>query len=263
MKAVLVTLTVLLAGATVFYAHRASELRKQLQQPAPAVVSPSPAPPPNLEIARLRKLLDEREAAYIQIEAAYRHLQRGETNAAAPSPAPAPVVVPPAVATNRLSWTERLKLEDPERYKQMMAERDQRRKQMEQWYQERVSVLDQRAATTSSQEEAELATKIAENLAKLHDLGQQWSSIRDLPEDQREAAIAPLRDATRETYQTLRTLGQLDRQLQLGMLAQSMGYTSASDKQKFINTVGAIYRSTDYTPRGVLSGEGGGHRRNN
>lgn len=260
-KIALIILAALFAGTTIFYANRAGDLRKQIAESTP-VIAPSPAPPPNLETARLRKLLEERETAYIQLETAYRQLQRGETPTQEIATAAMPVA---SSSTNRLSWTERVKQEDPERYKQMMAERDQRRKQMEQWYQERVSALDLRAQNAPTQQEAELATKIADNLAKLHDLGQQWSSIRDMPDAQREAAIDALRTATRETYQNLRTLGQQDRQLQLQNLAQSVGYTSTTDIQKFTSAISSIYQTTDYTPRGggMGGGSGDGRRRDN
>jgi hypothetical protein len=263
-KALLIVIAALFAGTTVFYANKASHLRKQLQQSAAHTVAHAPAPPPNRDTARLRKLLDDRDAAYAELEAAYRQLRDGQTSTqhlVAAGPA-TPTLAKPN--TNRTSWMDRMKQEDPERYKQIVAEREQRRQAMDQWFKDRVSALDERAQSAPTQEEADLATKIADNLTKLSDLRQQWQSVRDLPDDQREAAMAQLQADTRETYQNLRTLGQQDRQVQLQNLAQSVGMNSSSDVQKFVTTVGDIYQSTDYSGRGMgMGGGGGGHNRNN
>jgi vacuolar-type H+-ATPase subunit I/STV1 len=262
-KVALIILVVLLAGATIFYAHRAGNFYQQLQQAAPPPVATTPAPPPNLETSRLRKLLNEREIAYAQLAATYRQLAKAQSTTQQQFAAPATSVVVTAAATSttsRRAWVDSLKQDDPVRYKQIVAERDQRRKAMEQWFHDRVTALDQRAQSAPTQAEAELATQIADNLTKLNDLRQQWQSLRGLPDDEREVAIQQLHAESRDVYQNLRTLSQQDRQLQLQQLAQSAGYTSASDIQKFITAVGDIYQSTDYAPHRMGFG-GGGHNR--
>jgi hypothetical protein len=122
-------------------------------------------------------------------------------------------------------WMERMRTEDPERYKQILAERAQRRQAQDQWYRDQITALDQRAQTATSRQEAELATQIADQLAKLSDLRSQWEGIRQLPEEERRAAIDQLREASRTAYQTLNTLREQDRNLQMVNYLKGLGVT--------------------------------------
>lgn len=152
-------------------------------------------------------------------------------------------------------WMERMRTEDPERYKQIVAERAQRRQTQEQWYRDQITALDQRAQTATSRQEADLATQIADQLTKLSELRSQWEGIRQLPEEDRRAAIDQLREATRTAYQTLNTLREQDRNLQMVNYLKGLG---VNDPQAGAEGINGILSATQYhQPRGD-SGRGDG-----
>lgn len=231
------------------------------------------APKPSPEVARLQKLLDEKDAAYIILQEDYRKLTgTNETSAgveqvasAADGPRPPGRGGPDGQSRRGFGgrgsdWLERLKTEDPERYKQMVEEREQRRKQSEKWFQDQVATLEQRAQASSSPDEAAVASQLTDTLAKLKELGQQWQAVRELPDEERRAAMEQLGAETRETYQKLSQLSDKDRQIQLANLARSVGYTDATAVQSFVDSVGNIYSKTSYTSsmREAVFGDRGG-----
>ncbi len=150
--------------------------------------------------------------------------------------------------TNRVSWMERIQREDPERYKQIIAQREQRRKQAEQWYQDQLAALDQRAQAAPTKDEVDLATQISDTLAKIQQLRQSWQAVRDLPDDQREAAVDQLRTEQRDAFQTLNDLRDRDRQFQLQQLGAQVGYRDAASMAQFADAVQQIYKNTEYLP---------------
>jgi vacuolar-type H+-ATPase subunit I/STV1 len=238
-----------LTGVTVATVSRNRELAKRLEQPQAS------APVSNND--RLRQLLEEKELAYIQLQDEYRQYQRERAGTNAPAIAPSAA----AASTNApIPYMERLRQNDPERYRQMIEQREQRRKQMDEWYRDQLAKLDERAQSAQSQQEAELANQIADTLAKLNELRDQWRALRDMPEDQRREAADQLQAQTRDAYRTLNELRELDRQVQLGNLARSIGYTDADAIQAFVDNITGIYQNTRYTiGRGGGGGGGGGN----
>lgn len=155
---------------------------------------------------------------------------------------------------DRDGWFERLKLEDPERYKQMQEERDKRRKQMDDWYQAQMTTLTHRAQNPQSPEEAEVAAQLASTLARLREMHDQWRAVRELPDDQRRDAARQLEEETRALYKNMGQLRDADRQVQLNNLARSIGYTDPAAMNSFAETVRSIYKNTEYNPESGFSG---------
>ena len=260
----LVCLTLLLLA--MFYAARAHNLQSQLATVDTELQQLKQTPPKTntSEVAALRQQLYAKEAAYIKLEDSYRQLLR-ESNGtesasvAFTSPVSTPREESAGTQTNRLSWLERMQRDDPERYKQVVAAREQRRAQMDQWYQNQLSTLDQRSQTAQTKEEQTVASQLADTLNRLSELRDAWAAVRDLPEDQRAEATAQLRAETRETYQTLNDLRERDRAIQFENLARSIGYSDSSGIQSFVTSIQQIYKNTEYNPgRGGLGGGGGG-----
>lgn len=214
------------------------------------------------DTATLRKLLDEKDAAYIELEDKYRQLSRQ-----APTQQTASVTPRPADSnrggrgsgsnTNRVAWMDRLRQQDPERYQQMVTAREQRRQQADQAYQEQMAQLDQRAQTAATPDEAELATKIADTLDQINQLRQSWRDLQNLPEDQRQVQGQQLAQQTREAYQALGVLREQDRATQLQNLATQLGL-QGQNAQSLVEGVPQIYKNTQYTPQGGRGGGPGG-----
>lgn len=217
----------------------------------------------NASANALLQLLEEKDAAYSALRAEtdrLRQLLEAESTATTPRTLPAPNPAGSTTTNPPLAWMERLRQTDPQRYQQMVEQREQRRRQLEEWYQEQVARLDQRAQTAASAAEVDVATQIAEALTRLQELRDRWSAIRDLPEEQRRAAAEELQAETRTLYRALGELRELDRKIQLENLARGVGYSNPSDVQKFVDTVTAIYKNTEYSPPRPTAGEnrGGG-----
>ena len=140
---------------------------------------------------------------------------------------------------------ERLKTEDPERYKQIQEDRERRRQYVEGLVRDQLTRLDQRLQMAQSQEEVNLISQISDTVGQLNDLRQQWQDIRELPDDQRHQKFEELATTTREAYQNLSTLRAQDRQMQLQQLAAQVGYSSATDQAQFAKAIQQIYQETD------------------
>ncbi len=208
---------------------------------------------PNADIALLRKLLGQKDAAYIELEDNYRKLQR-ESQAGQSSVADQSSVAPQSnnpdnpAATTRTSWLQRIRQEDPERYQQIQDARERRRQQVEEWYKDQFDRLDQRLQSAQTQEEGDLVNQIADALANVNELRQRWASIRELPEPERSTQVDQLRAETRQAQQTLRDLRARDRQIQLEQLAREIGYRTDSAAAGFVERVETIYRETQTNP---------------
>ena len=248
----LVLLSAGLATGVITAVNRNRELTAQLEQ---AQTPPSQATPP-ADAGRLRQLLEEQELANAVLREELAQLQRGATNNT-PSPAGSARASNLDQARNPRrdsgnAWLDRLKQEDPERYKQIVQQREQRRKAADQSFQDTMDQLDQRAQSAPTQTEAELATQIADTLAKLNDLRQQRNALRSLPEDERTAQMQQLQAQTRETERTLRDLSEQDRTLQLQNYASTLGVTDPD----FVTGITGIYSNTNY--RAIVGGGGRG-----
>jgi hypothetical protein len=221
---------------------------------------------PGADAAMLRKLLDEKDAAYIELEDKYRQLsQQAPTRPVAAAGTIPDTAMPGRAArgsgsnTNRVAWMDRLRQQDPERYQQMVTAREQRRQQADQAYQDQMTQLDQRAQTAATPDEAELATKIADTLDQINQLRDSWRAVRDLPEDQRQAQVEQLATQSRQAYQTLSDLRDQDRSMQLQNLATQLGL-QGQNAQSLVEGVPQIYKSTQYNPQGGRGFGGPGGR---
>lgn len=165
---------------------------------------------------------------------------------------------PAAAATNRLSWIERIRLDDPARYKQMMDEREQRRQQRDAFMQEQFSRLDDRLKTAQTQDEVELVNQLTATLQKMDELRGKWDVIQQLPEEDRQKQSQELRTESWQAFQTYRELRAQDRQIQLEHLASDLGYRDPKDVSTFVDSVQRINKETDASGRGMGMGRGGG-----
>ena len=243
----LIILCAALAAATGFSFKHARELDANLQQAtrqperSPVNVNPddehrAPTSTTPAQPGDITALLDENTRLREQVDALSGARAASGTNA----------VLGANARQNRQSFMARLQQQDPERYKQIVAQRDERRKQVEQRYQDQLAALDQRAQTAQSQEEVDLTTQIADTLAKIQQLRQSRSAVRDLPEDQRDAAVEQLRNDSRDAWTQLNTLRDQDRTMQLQQLAGQVGIKDSTGAQQFSDSVQQIYKNTEY-----------------
>jgi hypothetical protein len=270
--AVCVLLCVGLATATVVQTSRVSQLRAQLQETQSLLDNVNHTRPhggsATATDAALRQLLNDKEAAYATLKDQYDELQHSVAQASehtADSPRAETAGSNPTrgqagVAGRRgqggAAWLEQIRKEDPERYQQIVAQREQRRQQAEQDFQEQLAALDQRAQAAATPTEAELSTQIADTLVKLNDLREQMRAARNLPEDdpQRQPQLDQLGQEMRPLVQQLGQLREQDRTFQLQGLAKDLGLEG--DKvQQLVDSVPQIYRNTQYRGQG---GPGGG-----
>ncbi len=254
-----------LGVTTLVSASRARDLAARLEQTEAdfqKLKTSKPNNPSATENDRLRRLLEDRELAYAQLHDELAQLNRE----AQPTPArsaDAPRTTsgnPRSTGQDRggQSWLDRIRQVDPERYKQLIEQREQRRKQTDQWYADQIAQLDERAQSSPSQREAELANQIADTLAKLNDLRQQWQAIRNLPDDERRVQSEQLRAETGDAFRTLNELRDRDRQTQLANLGRSVGYNDPNTVQGFVDSVTDIYKNTEYNPGPGFGGGGRG-----
>jgi hypothetical protein len=228
-----------------------------IPRPKPeSAVAPAPETNPVArdDVALLKTLLAERDTANAELRAEIVRLKE-MPSPAAPALLTALAPTPTGSATN--SWLDRIRVEDPERYRQIQAAREQRRQAVEEWFNSQFDRLDQRLQAAATKEEGDLVTQIAEALQQIEELGQRWQEIRALPEEQRRAAAAELGAQTREAYRTLSELRAQDRQFQLQQLARQIGYRDERSAAQFVDAVTGIIKETEVNPlRGM--GWGGG-----
>ncbi len=240
----MVTIGLALVAATVYSAKTSYVLRFQLDQAhgeigslkrqlaaksgpaADATAADFDLQTKNNEIARLRQELDR---------------LRRSARAVAPPSAPASTNLAAAAGTNQVSWLERLRQQDPERYKQIMDGRDQRRQQADAFFQQQFNRLDERLQSTQTQEEADLVNQISDTLNKMNDLRQSWENAAQLSGDERRKLVAD----SWQAYQTYSQLRSQDRQLQLRQLASQIGYQNPQDAAPFLNAINTILDDTD------------------
>jgi chromosome segregation ATPase len=205
----------------------------------------------------LADTIAQRDAEYAKLREDYDKLKEQLTNEA-----PASVAVTTTNTTafgfgrgqrgGNNPWLERLRLQDPERYKQMVAAREQRIQRAEQQYQDQMTQLDNRIQTAPSQEEVDLATQIADTLDRYGQLRQQMQQYAGIPPDQlppeAQALIAEMRDLRDQRNQ----LQTQDRTLQYNQLASQLGL-KGQDAQTLAQSIPEILKNTQYS----LPGQGG------
>lgn len=257
-----------LVWSNVATASRARELKAQLEAKETelqklAASEHSPTANPDTGLA---EMIAQRDAEYAKLREDYDKLKQELTNAA-------PVA---ATTTNAAgprfgrgnggpnAWLERLRLQDPERYKQMVAAREQRRQRVEEQNQEQMASLENRIQTAPTQEEVDLASQIADTLGKLGQLRQQMQPYAGIPPDQLPAEAQDILSQMRQASQTLRDLGSQDRAKQLQDLGLKLGLPDQA-AQQLPDTIAKIYQDTNYRTqggRGFGFGGGGGNAGN-
>jgi hypothetical protein len=249
-----------LVWSNVVSVGRARELKEQLEAKEAELqqLASSKHDPTTKSDTGLAEMLAQRDAEYAKLREDYDKLQQQLTNAT-PVAATSTNTAGPQFARGQRGgpnnpWMERLRLQDPERYKQMMAARDQRRQQMEQQYQEQMASLDNRIQTAPTQEEVDLASQIADTLGKLGQLRQQMQALRDLPPDQQQAQMAELGPQLQALRQQLTDLRDQDRTSQYTQLATQLGL-KGQDVQTLVQSIPQILQNTTYTQPG--QGRGG------
>jgi hypothetical protein len=215
----------------------------------------------------LQQLLADKEAEYAELQQEYSELQRSvrrspSGTASSGSGAAASTLSsgggPPRSRRSQFNaWLDRIRQEDPQRYQQIVAQREERRQRAEQAFQDQLAQLDARAQNAPTQQEADLATQLADTLGKLSDLRTQMQAARNLPEDnpQRQAQIDQVAAEMRTASQQLNDLRRQDRTLQIQNLGTSLGL-SDEKTQALIDGVPQIYQNTRYGQGGF--GRGGG-----
>jgi predicted RND superfamily exporter protein len=250
-----------LVAATVFAVKTSYALRFELKQKDAELQELKHASPAGLastEAATLRERNAELQATLDRLRKELE--QQKET--VAPVPGLVQVVsapnAPAAAATNRLSWIERIRQDDPARYKQLMEEREQRRQQRDAAMQEQYARLDERLKTAQTQQEVDLVNQISATLQKMDELRGKWEALQQLPEEERQKQVQELRAESWQTFQSYRQLRAQDRQLQLEHLAAELGYREPKDVSAFVDSVQRINKETDVSGRGMGFGRGGG-----
>lgn len=254
-------------GWAVISRSETRQLRAQLNQATGELQNQKTAMVGAVAVDKLRQQLKQREDDYAALSSAFDKLkQRVDRPVTEPAAAVSAIVTTSpastntaAVATDRRSWMDRLKEEDPDRYKQMQEDRDRRREQFAQQFQDALTRIDQRLQAAPTQEEANLLTSLADTVGKMDELRKSWQALRELPEQDRREQAAKLGAESMQTYQQLTELRAKDRQLQLQHLANQVGYTDPTASAQFVESVNRIYTETDTSINRMLGfGAGGG-----
>jgi hypothetical protein len=210
--------------------------------------------------ADMGELLAKRDAEYQELREAYDKLR--EQLATAPT-----VNIATTSATTRTSFTqfprrnnnnflERIRQQDPERYKQVVQQIQQRQQQAAQDYDDQITGLAARAQAAPTPEEADLVNQIKDTLDKINELRQSRQALANLPEDQIQAQMQPINDQLREAYGQLTILRDKDRTSQLLDLATQLGL-KGSEAQNLADGVTQVYKNTQYHPPRGQGGPGG------
>ena len=263
-RTLVITLTVLaviLTATAISAVRHAQELNEQLDQAQAELQKLAGAPAGNTKTGSsemLQKLLAEETAANAKLRKEIARLKNQPITVVTNETSGTTAALTNAPGSNRAgrgnAWMERMRQEDPERYKQIVADREQRQKEAADWYDNTQSQLAARAQAAASPTEADLATQISSTLSKLSDLRQQMQALAGLPEDQQQAQRAQLMPELQTAMQQLSQLREQDRTLQYQQLATQLGLTG--DKATTLATsIPQILQNTQYTPP---RGQGGG-----
>jgi len=262
----LVLICIALAAATVYAVKTSYDLRFELKQRDATLEQLRSEKPKSSSLARLGALqrqLSETEALSRDLREQNDQLRRRLETQAPPRVAVVLATNAPArsSSTNRVSWLERMQQENPERYKQIMEEREQRRQRVDAFMKEQFTRLDERLQTAQTQEEADLINQLTDTLQKADELRLKWEEVRQLPEAQRAEHAQELRAESWQIYQTLGQLRAQDRKIQLEQVARDLGYRDPKDVQAFVDSLDRIYTETDMSMnRWMGFGRGGGRR---
>jgi hypothetical protein len=263
---VAVALSAVMAVMTFVVAEQATLARAERDQAQAAVraledMQPGKTGASSNNVALLRRLLDEKDAAYIRLRHEYDTLKSQtmeSTTADTASPTEVSQVAAPAPGGNARgrAWMEQLRQQDPERYKQMVEARQQWQQATDQRLQDQFDVLNLRAQNASTPDEAQLVNQITDTLDKINQLRQSRESLADLPDDQRQVQMQQINAQMHQQYDTLNTLRDQDRTLQLQNLAAQLGLQDQK-VQALVEGVPQIYQNTQYQVQRGQGGPGG------
>jgi DNA repair exonuclease SbcCD ATPase subunit len=251
-----------LAAYAIVASQKVSALEEQLNdRPSLPVATAKPASAGGEDAQLLRRLLEEKESAYNKV---YDELERlKKPGAAATEPRTAVNVSTNTGGFGRgrggggfggSDWLERLKTEDPERYKQITESMEQRRQQAETQYQQSLARIQERRQKAGTDDEVAHLDALAGSLTKLHEIGQSWENLRNLSGEERSQAFRQLTQDSATAYQTYSDLKTKDRQVQLNQLAAQVGYKDTAQAEQFTAAVKRIYEETDPGLRGLMGG---------
>ena len=263
-RTLVITLTVLaviLTATAISAVKHAQELNEQLDQAQAELQKLTGAPAGQAKTGSsemLQKLLAEETAANAKLRKEIARLKNLPATVVTNEIVGGAAALTNAPGLNRAgrgnAWMERMRQEDPERYKQIVADREQRQKEATDWYDSTQNQLAARAQAAASPTEADLATQISNTLSKLSDLRQQMQALAGLPEDQQQAPRSQLMPELQTALQQLSQLREQDRTLQYQQLATQLGLTG--DKATALaTTIPQILQNTQYMPP---RGQGGG-----
>ncbi len=188
------------------------------------------------DAAALAKALSEVAA----LKAENAALRKAQEAVAEPSPQPSPDAQPQP----RLSWRERMeemKKNDPERYKEEMARREQFRQAILQARSERADFLGSIDTALLSAEGRKTHARFTEALARQAELEERMRAAVEAGEQPSEELGA----AMRENWQTLRETRDSERVELLDAIAKSMGL-AGSDVEDFRKLVDDVYDATGH-----------------
>lgn len=211
----------------------------------------------------LGQMLARRDAEYQELQEAYDKLREQIPVAPMVSITPASTsavtrasFTPPFSRRNGSNFLERIRLQDPERYKQVMQQMQQRQQQAAQEYDDQMAGLVARAQTAATPEEADLVDQIKGALDKINELRQSRQALADLPDDQRQAQMQQINQELRDANTQLSDLRNQDRTIQYQKLADQLGL-KGSDAQALVEGIPQILKSTSYQAQRGPGGPGG------
>ncbi|HUI06487.1 MAG TPA: hypothetical protein VL486_05725 [Verrucomicrobiae bacterium] len=214
------------------------------------------------------ELLAQRDAEYEQLHDAYDKLKEQlaatkAVNVAVPAVTSTPTRASfsPFFRRNGMSnYLERVRLQDPARYTEIVQRIQQRQQQAAEEYDDQMAGLVQRAQNAATPEEADLVSQITDTLDKINQLRQSRAAVADLPEDQQQTQLQSINEQMHDAMQQLGQLRDQDRTMQYQQLADQLGL-KGQDAQNLVQGIPQILKNTQYTPQrgpGGFGGLGGG-----
>jgi len=212
----------------------------------------------------LGQMLARRDAEYQELLDAYDKLRQQIPDAPVLSITPASTSTvtrasfnPQFSRRNGSNFLERIRLQDPERYKQVMQQMQQRQQQAAQDYDDQMTELAARAQAAATPEEADLIDEIKNTLDKINELRQSRQALADLPDDERQVPMQQINDQLRLAQAQLAIDRDKERQIQLADLATNQLGLKGPDVQSLIDGVAQVYKNTQYQPQRGPGGPGG------
>jgi hypothetical protein len=260
------TLCAALVWSNVVATGRARELKAELDTKEAELQKLSTVdhrPAANSVDSGTAELLAERDAEYTQLRDDYDRLkhqlelaQVASMASAMPTSMPARPDFGQFSRRNMSNYLERIRQQDPERYKEITQRIQQRQQQAAQERDDQMAALAQRAQNAATPEEADVVAQISDTLNKINDLRQSRAAVADLPETEQQTQMQSINQQLRDAMQDLSQLRDQDRTIQYQKLADDLKL-SDSDKQKLVSSIPQILKETQVSPGRGPGGPGG------